>query len=227
MDKLSLVNRLRQDCGVSRTPLSTLVGVSGEDARLVGYIEQAWVEIQEQMPDWEWMRKDFSFDTTEGVPSYSVATIFPVANDFGLWKNGSFRIYTKSFGVGDEIFLDHVEYGQFRDYWMWNTRRTTKGRPTAISIKPDRSLILGLVPNTVYTVVGEYFKEPSLLTEDISSPDMPTQFHMIIVYKAMSRYAMYESAPEVLGEAKEQYSYMLERIMASQMPMITHEGSFR
>lgn len=225
MNKLQLVNRVRRDCGISRDELTTLASVAGEDARITGYVEQAWVEIQEQMPDWEWMRKDFSFDTQTGLPSYSVSVIG--LTDFGAWRNGSFRIYTKSTGVGDEIFLDQIEYTQFRDYWLWNTRRVTTGRPTAIAIKPDRSLILGLVPNNIYTVVGEYYSSPTDLENDTSSPEMPTQYHMLIVYRAMMRYAMFESAQEVLSEAQTQYNFMLDRLMSNQMPMITHAGSFR
>lgn len=64
---MALANRLKQECGVSGAVLTTTVGQVRELKRLVDWVAQSWVEIQEEHPDWDFLRKSYHFDTEYGT----------------------------------------------------------------------------------------------------------------------------------------------------------------
>lgn len=223
MTFLELVNRARRESGVSGAALSSVAtdsALTAEGLRFKYWVIEAWREIQTQHADWNWMRKPVSFNTTAGVNTYAPAACN--VTDLGDWKRNSFRAYTTSMGYGDEQILPFMEYETFRNVYLYGNMRTTQSRPVSFTINPaDKSLILGAVPNDDYTVVGEYFKKPVDLSADSDTPELPDRYHMFIVYKAMSSYAFYESAPEVLERAQRGEKKMLTLLEFDQMPVLT------
>ena len=218
MNLLSLSQRLRSECGVSGTSTS-VVNATGEWSRLVNWVITAWEDIQTDYPEWEWMRKSVSFQTTANKGEYSPTTDL-LLTDFGSWRENSFRMYLTSAGVGSEMLLGFKEYNEFRDYYLLASRKTTYSRPTEITVSPSKTLILGLAPDSIYTVSGEYFKNPVTLALDADVPDLPSRFHMAIVYKAMMSYGAYEAASDVYQRGEAQYKQMINKIRYDQLPMI-------
>lgn len=216
MNYLALVNRMRRECGVSGAALTTIVGATGESQRCAEWVQQAWIEMQEEHEDWAWLRKTVSFQTVQGTQLYTTTTVS--ATDHASWIPSSFRCYLTSAGYANEMHLTSMDYVSFRDTYIFNAFRTTQSRPISISATPgDNSLLLGPVPNDTYTVVGEYFKTPIELSADADIPEMPTRFHMAIVYKAMMHYGMYEAAPEVYQRGETRYKDMLNNLEVSQL----------
>lgn len=219
MTFLQLVQQLRQECGVPGDGPDTVLNQSREMKRLVDWVSQAYVELQEEEAEWEWLRTTVSFNTTVDKGSYHPANDLGLV-DFAAWKNQAFRLYLTSAGVGNQILLSQTDYDTFRDYYLLGSRQITSARPTVIAIAPDRSLLLGLRPNDIYTVSGEYYKTPQILAGDADIPDMPARFHMAIVYKAMAKYGLFEVAQEQITAGTEQYNKMLNRLRRDQMPMM-------
>lgn len=224
MNFLELCSRLGTESGVSGS-ISTVTGVTGEWSRIVNWIQQAWVEIQEENPEWNWMRKPVSFDTIANQSTYTPTSAPISLTDFASWREDSFRIYLTSAGVGTEWLLPFRDYNSFRDYWLLSSRKITYARPTEITVAPNKDLILGLAPDSIYTVSGEYYKQPVILSADADTPDMPSRFHMAIVYRAMMFYGGYESASDAYSRGESQYKAMMNNIRYDQMPSITRGGS--
>lgn len=221
MNFLQLVNRIKQKVGIPGADLTTVQGVTGEFSRLKNWVDEAWVAIQEIHPDWDWMRKNVSFTTTPSQSSYT-----PVqcgVTDLGKWKIDSFRTYITDVGVPSEVFLGELDWGLYRDTYLYGNMRNVTGRPISIAVGPsDLSLNLGLTPDTIgYTVVGEYFKEPVHLSADSDVPDFQGKYHMLIVYRAMMFYGSFESAPEVYADGLQNYNEMVRRLNNEQLQDVT------
>jgi hypothetical protein len=216
---LVLCQTVRELAGIPGDGPITTLNQTGELKRLCHWVSQAWVEIQNHREDWEWMRKSFSFDTVAHQSTYDAATDI-LLTDWSHWRNNSFRSYLKSAGVGNEIWLQQYEYNSFRDYYLMGSRKITYARPITISITPSKDLVLGLAPDQVYTVSGEYYKVPQVLSADADIPEMPARFHMAIVHKAMVKYGKYEAAPEVVEEHMTLYNAVLNKLEADQAPQI-------
>jgi len=221
MTNLQLVNKLIQKAGVSGGAITTCQNQTGEPGRCVAWIDEAWVSIQEIHPNWDWMRKDVSFTTTDGQSSYTPAQCG--VSDLGEWKLDSFRTYITSVGVASEVFLGELAYDRYRDTYLYGNMRNVKGRPISIAVGPsDLSLKLGLTPDSVgYTVNGQYFQEPQHLVNDADVPSFQSKYHMLIVYRAMMYYGAYEAATEVYQEGQTNYNDLVRRLNNEQLQDVT------
>ena len=224
MNYLQLSQMLRSECGASGAETSVLTGGAGW-LRLCNWVSQAWNELQLANPDWDFLRAPATVNTVAQQGIYTAANFG--LTDFGSWKEDSFRIYLQAAGVGTESYLSRRDYNSFRDYYLLGSRKLVFSRPIEISFTPDKHIIFGLVPDASYTVSGEYYKTPAIMTLDADTPiGLPDRFHIAIVYRAMMSYGAFESAPEVYQRGNTQLNAMMAKIRINQMPPIMRGGAF-
>lgn len=223
MNFLQLAQRLSVECGISGNGPTSTVGQTGMNAKLVNWIQAAWQEIQGVHDNWGWMREPFAFNTVAGTGDYlptavnNTLTGQPIT-DLRYWWKDTFRCQKVSIGVQDEQWLVEWEYQVFRNTYRFNVQ--VNGRPVVYAIKPNgKAVMLGQIPDDVYQISGEYQKVPSQLSGDDDVPEIPNQaLHLVIVYKAMQFYGLYEAAPEVIGRGTTEYSRLMNQLEREQLP---------
>lgn len=223
MNFLAIVNRVRTNCGVSGPALTTVVGQSGESLNIINWTNEAWMDIQTQREDWEWMRKTATFPTVTGQPLYTIAQIG--LTDFGAWARDTFRNYDSTVGTNSEIFMEYLDYDAWRDSYQFGALRQTQTRPLVMTIAPDKSIGLGPFPISGYTILGDYYSVPTEMSADTDIPALPPRFHLAIIYRAMMAYGSYENAPEVYTRGANEFDRWMKRIYANQMPEILVPGA--
>lgn len=219
MNFLELVNRTRVECGVSGPTLPTAQNLSGEAARIAAWVNSAWVDIQTAKEDWQWMRAPVEFNTITQQQIYT-PTQAGVASTFANWKRDSFRCSSVGQNYGDEQLLNYMEYTTFRNLYQYANMRTTYARPVVVTIVPgtNKSLGFGAIPDQPYVISAEYYKKPTEFSADTDEPDLPSRFHMMIVYRAMMYYAGYEAAPEVYSRGEVEFKRLMNRLDIDQLP---------
>ncbi len=229
MNYLQLVQRLKRKCRVSGAMPATLQNSPAEEvARLSDWINEAWTDIQLARPDWRWMRGSVTFQTTQAKPTYSLAEILAMDSTFtgfGNWKIDTFRNYVTDAGTASEIFMDYEPYDEWRDTYQFGGFRYAYSRPINFSYSPDFSICLGPVPVSGYTVIGDYYKVATELSADADTPNLPSQFHQAIVYRAMMFYGMSEAAPEVFQEGETEFKRMMARISMHELNQVQIAGA--
>ena len=85
MNFLQLVQRLRKETRRSGAPITTTVGLINDDADLVNWINDAWIELQRRECGWTWLQAELDGQTTVGVANYAASTLSLLATDFGRW----------------------------------------------------------------------------------------------------------------------------------------------
>lgn len=219
MNFLQLVNRLCVESG-SETTLSSVASQAGEAGRMVNWAASAWDDIQLERPDWYWMRSNFTFTTVGGTRLYS-PTDAGIASRFSMWDTNSLRIWRLS--KTDELELPFLAYEDFRQSYLIG--QEIQNQPLYYTIDPQLNLLLGPIPDGVYTVTGEYFKSVQSLADGADVPEMPSQFHMAVVYRALMFYARYEAAGEIYTDAQANYKRFLRRMELNQLPDVVIEGT--
>jgi hypothetical protein len=212
---LKLCQLTCEKCGISGPGPAVVTSQTGEMVRIVNWVQEAWIELQQKSRDWDWMRGEFCLSTSANVQEYTPANAS--LTDFSRWHPDTLRSYKSSLGVADQQWLVEWRYDIFRDTYIYAGQAT--GRPFVFAVRPrDKALLFGNIPDDVYEIRGEYQKaaRPFLLGTEI--PSLPEEFHMLIVYGAMKKYAFYENAPEVAVAADEMYTRMLNRLMTEQAP---------
>lgn len=216
MNFLALINRTREECGVTGPSLPTAVSLTGEAARIKNWVIAAWVDIQSAKEDWLFLRDTVQFSTETGKQFYTPEDAG--IDSFGNWKRDSFRASSAGSDYRDEQLLNFMEWQTFRNLYQYSNMRHTQQRPVVVTIDPAKKLGFGAIPNNEYVIVGEYYKAPQSMTLDTDVPNIPERFHMMIVYKAMTYYAGYEAAPEVLARGQLEFNRLMNRFEIDQLP---------
>lgn len=218
MNYLQLCQRLRSEAGVSGSGPSGVTGQTGFHLKLVEWVASAYQDIQNQHDNWLFLQEDFSFSTTIGTRAYT--PLDAGISDLERWKRneyGDMRCYS-SVGVQDEQSLDYIPWENYKPIYLFGTNRTASGRPTYFSVKPNKTLDLHHVPDQIYTINGEYFQTPDIMSGNLDEPVFPSNFHMIIVWRALMMYGAYDAADEKYVQGKNEYRKLLKKIEADQLP---------
>lgn len=220
MTYLELVNNLRAEISATGGDLTTLSGtLNGEAARAKKWINDAWREIQLLNSEWKFMRVNFSANLTDGNWDYNpTAAPFSIAN-LRNWKLDTVRCYTTGSGYADEQELPFWEYEAFKRQYRFGPTRTQTGRPTVFSVDPQRHFVVGPVPAGGWTVEGEYFRTPQELSANGDVPIMPSEYHMLIVYRAMLIDAEFEWSDAQKARAVRENRRLLSALEEDQLPV--------
>jgi len=230
---LALVQKLRQEAEVAGTGPTTVTGQTGQLGRLVTWTTDAYKEIQNRFTNWRWLRSTFTVNTTSGDDSYApidctddrlTATISRFSHWWLLDEYGypNVKIYLSSGGVGGERWLTYLPWPSFRAIYKIGTQNN--GAPAHFTVDPRNNLVLGPKPDAVYVVSGEYQMGPQILAADDDVPEMPGQFHDLIVYRALARYGMNSVAQEAVARAEVEGNRMLRALEANQLPQLGIAG---
>lgn len=215
MNYLEICKRVRQEVGVAGTGPSAVTSQTGEYKRIVDWVASAWEDLQNKRTDWLWMNGTFSFVTIADQDTYT-ASEAGIASRFKRWDRDNLRIYTTATGVADETRLTYLPWEQWRH--PFRTGVQTAGRPTMATTMPNGSLGVGYKPTAGFTISGDYHKSAQSLTADADTPEMPSEYHMAIVYRAMMMYGRYMGANEVYEDGQVNYTRIVRQLAANQAP---------
>jgi hypothetical protein len=221
MNYLQLAQRLSSEVGASGNGPSSVTGQAGANLRLVNWINTAWLEIQGLHNTWNWMRKPFSWETVANTGDYLPTAITntltsQTMSDLRYWYKDTFRCQKKSIGIQDEQWLVEWEYYVFRNTYRFNLQ--VPGRPVVFAENPQgKAIMLGQVPDDVYIITGEYQKKAYSLVNNTDEPDIPEAYHLMIVYKAMVSYGLFEAAAEVVQRGQAEYQNLLTQLEREQL----------
>jgi len=220
MNFLEIAQRLRLEAGIAGTGPITVVSQTGELGRIVEWVLSAYETIQNAYANWKFLQTSFSFSTTSGIQGYAPADIS--LSDLASWKTDGDYSMTLYSSAADEQYLIFVPWDIFQGAYMFGNTRTTSGRPTITTIKPDNSLYLWAIPDAVYTVTGEYFKKAQTMTVDDDIPIIPSQFHMAIVWKGLMLFSAYSGAPDLYAHSLNEYRNLLRKLEKNQLPRLEY-----
>lgn len=223
MNYLQLVSRLRRRCRVIGADPTSFTNLPEEYQRLKDWINEAWMDIQTTREDWLWMRSSCSFTTVNGQAEYTAAQAG--VTDLGFWARDTFRNYDTTVGVTSEILMAYTTYQDWRDTYQFGATRVAYSRPVEVTITPSLSLAFGPIAASGYTITGDYYRQPSEMVVTTDEPALPSQFHMLLVYRAMMYYGASESAPEVYEEGAAEFRKMLARLSAAQLTNVMMAGA--
>jgi hypothetical protein len=198
---------------------TTLAGATGRLAKLAGWVSDAYRDIQNERPDWLWLRKEFTKALIADQATYTPASFsLEVARWLGDTKSRrTLSLYDSTIGVADEGALCQIPYDSWRDRYYRGEHDAN--RPTVWTIKPeDKSLCFGPTPDAAYVIRGEYIARPQILALDADEPDMPEHFHGVIVGEALRLMARSDEAFQSLAPLAAQYDRLRHPLVIEQTP---------
>ena len=224
MNFLTLVQSLHYEAKLPGSAPSAVTGQSGRAADLVRWTAEAWNDIQRDKDSrWKWMRSDWTLNTVDGTQSYDSDDCDDVADGatisrFLAWdlddENPPF-IYLVSDGVATERELPLAQHwNDFRSLYVRATH--TAAAPAQMSVDPADALFFGPTPDDIYRISGSYWKSIQELVADGDVPEMPANYHMLIVYRALLKYAYNIVGQEILARARTEGTPLYDALILNQ-----------
>jgi hypothetical protein len=183
------------------TAPSTVTGQSGRLLKVVTWVAKSWTKIQNLHDDWLWMRAEFSQPTVAGSAKYTSDSWNLTRWSRWITDDCSVSLYKTSLGVMDEGGLTLI------DWQTWRVRygrgAQVQGRPREYAISPVGEFCLGPIPDTIYTVRGEYQKSAQLLSANSDVPELPdASLHTVITWNALLLLAQFDEGNWPTGVAQ-------------------------
>lgn len=200
MNRLELVNRLISEAGVTDRPLATTLGQTGDAARYVNWIDDAWLEVQGQK-NWPAL--------------WEQATVTVLAGASSAAGTLSHERYVKDSATlnGGELF--YLPWDEFRLEY----RSVTAGNPSAWTIRPDRSFAVNAIVEADAAIQVERFKLPGRFAANDSAPALFSEHHMMIVWRALMLYGGFDEAGVAYKRGKAEYD-VLKALAGTSLPSL-------
>lgn len=204
---LQLCQRVRQEAGIAGTGPSSVAAQTGELKRVVDWTADAWMMIANKQL-WDWLWEQATVTITAGTSL--TAGAIPVQ-----------RYLPDTAYIGDTP----LEFVAWADFKREHPTVTQAGEPTQWSIRPDGAFVVDYLPETDTDITVERYALPTALTADADVPDLPTRFHMAIVWKALMEAADYDEAGVTRATAKVKYAEVLGDAFGDAITPITLGGA--
>lgn len=188
--------------------LSTVEYSTGYEYKLVRYVAQAWLDIQNLRKDWPFMRSTVSFSTVADTTEYSLATLS--LTDLARWH---MLTYTDANSKEQRIYP--MSYDQ---YLLDNIASQESAKPRWYAVDPiDKHLYLN-PPDAIYSVTGHYITESVELTSASDEPLLPDSFHMLLAYTGAAHMASFMGQSVLYQDLAFRADVLLGDLMRSELP---------
>jgi hypothetical protein len=213
MDYIGLVQEAVLKSGAREDLPTTVAGATGMLRLFVNWVADAWRGIQLESEDW-WFRqlRDQTIALSSGTDEYSLSSQLATIN------TRTVTLYKQGQGV-DELPLGFVDYDDWR--MVYDTKVYENARPKCYTITPDNKIAVFPVPDVTYTLRFDAVRAIETLATDTNVPTgLPADYHLMIVWAAVMKYAKhYEDGTKYI-EAEEEYKKYQKRAEARQAPRI-------
>lgn len=213
---LQLVQKAARNCPVAGGgPVSVLDTSPEENVLLINFVADEWADLQTQRTDWRWLRKKATFALTPNTSVYTPATIGASVADvlnLAAWE----RVFRAQRTGEPDVPVSYMEEDRFVSSYTESVPTST-GFPVAVTVRErDQALWFYPVPDAAYTVHLRFTVKPTALTVDGSTPDMPSNFHDILVWGAVERWAYHQEAQSKAVYAASQRGRLFDNLVRTQ-----------
>jgi len=213
----------------SDTP-STVTGQTGTLKAITQFVKDGWTEVQRSRARWRWLEQDFSASLISGTQEYTALSL-GITSRFSKWlpfdREGelAFTVYPTG-SKSDEQAIDYWDWHEFRRKLMRGATASDTGRPRIFTVDESQKVLVYPTPDAAYTLEGLYYKAPQTLAADSDTPECPSEFHDIIKYKALMKFAVWDEAMEQYPAWDMEYRKIHSALMHHQVPRIRRPAAF-
>jgi hypothetical protein len=215
---LKLCQELRREAAIAGVGPVSVVNQSGMFLNVVTWINDAWIELQADRPNWRFMLvRDRALALTIGESEYDLEALG--VTDVQVFTEYCFRLYDTAVGLTDQCWLPQT---------LWHTFHTgmigviDPNRPTQVCVSPENHLLVRPPPDKdTYVLTYDFCRKPTSLVNDDDVPGFPEAFHSILIQRGLMSFATHQDAPEIYADAKVRYLATKRKLDANQLPTDT------
>jgi hypothetical protein len=185
---LQLCAKLAQESGAIGAAPSSVTDQSGRQKKAVDWVRDAWLAIQNDLPDADFLQAEFEGSLVAETLRYTGASL-DITN-FARWV-GSISLYPAG-DQSQERELKPLRYDSWRRTFDFGTHDA--GTPCYWAVDAGNQLCVGPKPDAAYVIRGFYRRTPQELAANGDIPILPERFHDAIVHRAHMMLAASDEA---------------------------------
>ena len=212
MNFLKLCQRVRESSGVTDSGPTSVLNQTGKLGRIVSFVRQADLDIQNEAPDFRFLWRSVSGATIPNLAIYNPA-------DFGITDVSRLSLnQLKEIEIDDNFKLTLLEWDAFKRETEGRNITSFGGRPALATVNPEGKIKVFPSAAKAHNVNVEYYRTPKALENNTDVSLIPERFHEIIVQQALIYYGQFEQDPEIINTATLLYSTLLGGLFESELP---------
>lgn len=200
---------------------------------IIFFVNEAWQQIQQYHPEWEWMRRQGTLNLVAGTRTYSAATIRVMLPRYEQLKSlyGATRhdgpryglIQDSAAATNPQMPTYYVPYNEWRGFFD-RAPRPANSFPIRFTTQPDETIEFDPAPSlapsgSAYRFAFDYRVTPQALSADADVPELPDRYHDLIVWWAVRLFCASRANSDALEQtAIEKVKYWLSKVAADQLP---------
>jgi hypothetical protein len=222
-------------------PVSTSPRLDQSVYDIVDAVQRAWEDIQNHHPSWQWMRAqgDLSlllqrvWTVTQiqlQIPTYRSLISFDAGSATQPYGN----LYDSGAATPTYLPIWWIAYENWRGYWD-RQPFLTPAQPARFTQRPDYSLEFSPAPGVppsgagnAWHMVFDYKTLNTTLAVSGDTPNMPPQFHELIVWKAIEILSAERGSTGLLAQQAQNFIYgsnpkgsgKLDQLIQDQTPLV-------
>lgn len=204
---LQLCQNMSREVGIPGSGPSSVTPTAEEEVDIVRQIKDADLDVQIKWFNWNYLWSEHTTNTVSGTSTISSPT------DIMQWNIDSVVYDPSSDNYQPLVF---VEWKEYRDNYKFGV--VESGTPEVFTVKPDNVIDVYPTPDSATSIKAEYWKTPTELSADSDVSAIPARFHRIIICRAKIFYGEQNDAPEVLSSAIAEFTDLLGKLEADQLP---------
>lgn len=219
-----MTRRLYRESGKSGSGPTTLVDASNDVLRLADAISDTWLSLQLEPRNWRWMRDSGTGPAAIGQNTNTGASLG--FDRFGRFRPGS-RWYTvRAFDPAAPESVWPLRWVAEHDIFVRNFMDSAfmAGPPQLWTISPAGELLVGPQPDKAYQLKADFVRAPTALVEDTDEPDMPGEYHMLLVWRALVYAGKASASAERVSNAMDRMAELWEPLLTHQAEQITFDN---
>jgi len=207
---LELCKDVRAQAGVSGTGPSGVTGQTGIYADVVRWVEEAYNEIQTMHENWNFLHNQYSLP----LPAYTQEVTMPTEGVRVIAKDTF--IHQDQTGALERVVYVPYSVWKLTDRFVLEAPGTET--PTHITQLPNNSLKLSAIQEYDCFINFEGYREPHVMKENLDIPIFAPQYHDLIQFKALMKYASFYNATETYNANKEAFNLDIKKMQFSELP---------
>lgn len=223
MNFLQLCKKTAQESGtIAGLPsFTTTANATGRIAKLVGWVSDAWLNIQNERNDWLFRNDTFSHALNIGVSEYTPASFNLSLSQWlpDTCSRQTMSLYDPAIGQADEGGICQIPWDRYRA--MYDRGVTAPNRPQYWAVKPNGNLLVGPAPDKAYVLRGEYRTTAQILAADTDTPNIPEEYHGVIVGEALRLMADSDESWEGLMPRASKYERLRNPLVLALTPQVS------
>lgn len=207
MNFLELCQKVNLISGIQGSITDTNVA-SGIQGILVEAVRNGWLTIQNHRKDWTFMLDNVEWSTVADQEVYTPAEVFASHSD-----GENLGHYVKG-----RMMYEYTPLRYIHPYSYPLIDNTSTGPPDWYTIESSDNRIWMNTPNDSYVLTNYYWKQPQVLTASTDIPDLPDQYHDILIYKGIELFAIHIGNSELYQTYSKEYHKQLGVLMRTFLP---------